>query len=81
MQSALDFQSTFQGMLCSSTTKYLPHTVLEIRRAESTIYASQLEAYFQENQSEQVPENRYIVEQSACQVADASSPTQAPMLT
>lgn len=45
MQSALEVQSTFLDILRLTTAGYLPHTALELRRAEATISASQLEAH------------------------------------
>jgi hypothetical protein len=78
MQSALDVQSTFLDMSLSDTAGYLPHIVLELRRAETTTSVSHLEAHIQAAPAEQFPEKR-IVEQSTCQIAhdnvsDDSSP-------
>jgi hypothetical protein len=69
MQSALHVQSTFLGMLRSTTAGHLPHSALELRRPGTTTSASQLEAHIQATPVKQFPENHDIVEQSACQVA------------
>jgi hypothetical protein len=58
MQSTLIVQFTFLGMSRSTTAGHLPHIPMELRRAEITISASQLEAY-------EFPENHDIVEQLA----------------
>jgi hypothetical protein len=68
MQSALDVQSTFLDMSRPTTADNLPHSALELRRAETTISASQLEAHLQAASVEQLTENHDIVEQSACHV-------------
>jgi hypothetical protein len=70
MQSALHVQPTFLDMSCSTTAGHLPHSALELRHAETTTSASQLEAHLQAAPVEQFPENHNIVEQSACQLAD-----------
>jgi hypothetical protein len=70
MQSALHVQSTFQDMSLSNTAGHLPHSALELNRAETTTSASQLEAHHQAAPVGQFPENHDIIEQSACQVAD-----------
>jgi hypothetical protein len=73
MQSAFDIQSTFLNFPSSTTSRYthLPHNVLELRRAETTISAcSHQGAHLQAAQVKHFPENHDIVEQSACQVAD-----------
>jgi ferredoxin len=77
MQSALHVQFTFLDMSCSTTVGHLPHSALELRRAETTTSASQLEAHLQAAPVEQFPEYHDIVEQSACQVADRG-PRQRP---
>jgi hypothetical protein len=71
MQSALHVQSNFLDMSRSTTAGYLPHSPLELRRAETTTSTSQLEAHLQAALVEQFPENHDIVEQSASQVADS----------
>jgi hypothetical protein len=63
MQLALSIQCTFQDMSCSTTTKHLPHCALELLHAETTTFASQLEAHLQAAPVEQFPENQYIIEQ------------------
>jgi hypothetical protein len=77
MQSALHVQSTFLDMSGSTIAEHLPHSSLELRRAETTTSASQLEAHHQAVPVEQFPGNRDIVEQSACQLADRG-PRQCP---
>jgi hypothetical protein len=63
MQSALNIQSKFLDILCSTTPRHLPHCVLELRHAETTTSASQLEEYLQAAPAEQFPGNHSIIEQ------------------
>jgi hypothetical protein len=56
MQSALDIQSTFLDMLCSTTAGHLPQSALELRHAETTTSASQLGAHLQAAPVEYFPE-------------------------
>jgi len=44
MKSAIHFQFTFLDMLRSTTDGHLPHSDLELRRAETTTSIPQLEA-------------------------------------
>jgi hypothetical protein len=67
MKLALDVQSAFLGMSLSNTDIFLPHIVLEPRRAEATTAASYLEAQLQAAMVEQLPENHKNIEYSACQ--------------
>jgi hypothetical protein len=50
----------------STTAGHLSHSALQLRRAETTTSASQLEAHLQAAPVEQFPENHDTVEQSAC---------------
>jgi hypothetical protein len=45
---------------------------MDLRHAETTTSASQLEAHLQAAPVEQFPENHDIIEQPACQVADGA---------
>jgi hypothetical protein len=74
MQSSLDAHSTFLDISPSTTADQLPHCAVELRRAETTTSASQLEAHLQAAPVEQFPENRDIVGQSASQVAHGNVP-------
>jgi hypothetical protein len=44
----------------STTARHIPHSALELRRAETTTSASQLEAQLQADAVEQFPENHHI---------------------
>jgi hypothetical protein len=77
MQSARHVQSTFLDMSRSTTVRHLPHSALELRRAETTTSASQQEAHLKAAPVEQFQENHDIVEESACQVA-VRGPRQRP---
>jgi hypothetical protein len=77
MQSALHVQSTFLDISRSTTAGHLPHSALDLRSAETTTSASQLEAHLQAAPVEQFPENHGITEQSACRVAERG-PGQCP---
>jgi hypothetical protein len=71
MQSAINFRSIFLCMSRSTIAGQLPHGALQqLRLAEITTPASQLEAHIQTAPVEQFPERPYIVEQSAFKVAD-----------
>jgi hypothetical protein len=81
VQSALGIQSTFLDTLRSTTAGHLPYSALELRPAETTTSASQLEVHLQDVPVEQFPENHNIIDQAACQqigahdnVLDNSSP-------
>jgi hypothetical protein len=54
MQSAFHVQSTFLDMSRSTTNGHLSHSALELRRAETTTSASQLEAHLQAAPVEQL---------------------------
>jgi hypothetical protein len=69
MQSVLHVQSILDTSL-STTAGHLPKTALELRRAETTISASQKETHFQVAPAEQLQEYHDIVRKSECQVAD-----------
>jgi hypothetical protein len=62
MQSVLDIQSTFLDMSRSTTVGHLPHSALELRRAETTTSASHLEAHLQTALVELFSENHDISE-------------------
>jgi hypothetical protein len=47
MQLALKVQSTFLGMLHSTTARLLPHSALGFYSTETTTSTSQLEAHLQ----------------------------------
>jgi hypothetical protein len=47
VQKTLHVQATFQDMSRSATAGHRPRSVLELRRAETTTSASQLEAHLQ----------------------------------
>jgi hypothetical protein len=66
MQSALHVQSTFLDMSRSTIAGYLPHSALELRRAETTNSASQLKAHLQAAPVEHFTESHNIAEQSEC---------------
>jgi hypothetical protein len=66
MQSALDIQYTFMNTSRSVIAEHLPHSALELRRAEIIASASQLAVHLQAAPVEQFPENHDIVEHSAC---------------
>jgi hypothetical protein len=53
MQSALDIQSTFPDMSRSTIAGHLPHSALELRRAETTTSTFQLQAP-QQNTSQKI---------------------------
>lgn len=59
MQSALNVQSTFLDMLCSTTSRQLPHSVLELHHAKPTS-VSQLEEHLQATTAEQFPGNHKL---------------------
>jgi hypothetical protein len=67
MQAALHIESTFLDFSCSSTAGHISHSVPELRCAETTSFASQLEAHLQAATTELFQHN--ILEQSACEVA------------
>jgi hypothetical protein len=71
MQSAHHVQTSFLDMSRSTTAGHLPHSALELCRAETKTSASQLQAHLQATPVEQFPENHDIVERSACQVGDS----------
>jgi hypothetical protein len=77
MLSALDVQSTFLDTSRIITAVHLSHSMLELRRSQTTTSASQLEAHLRATSAEQFPENLDIVGQSACQVANRG-PRQCP---
>jgi hypothetical protein len=60
----------------SATAGHLPHTALELRRAEATTSASQLRAAAVEH----FPENHGKIERLACQVVSVTIPAQTLML-
>jgi hypothetical protein len=64
MQSAFNVRSTFLVMSRSSTAEQLSHTALELRRAETTISASPIEAHLGAASVELFPENHDNAEQS-----------------
>jgi hypothetical protein len=76
-QSALNVQSSFLDMSRSTTARPLLHSALELRRAETSTSASQLEGRLLAAQVERFPENRDIVERADCQIADRG-PRQFP---
>jgi hypothetical protein len=70
MQSAINIQPTFLGMLSSITIGHLIFSALELHSDETTTSTSQLEAHIQTATVEQFEESRDIFEQSAFRVAD-----------
>jgi hypothetical protein len=76
MQSALDLESTFH-MSNSPTAAHLPHSALELGRAEITTSASKLEAHLQVDPLQHFSENHDMFEQLGCQVA-GMGPRQCP---
>jgi hypothetical protein len=65
VQAGLNFQFTFLDMSRSTTDGHLPHIVLQLRRAETTTSASQLEIHLQAAPAEQFSERQDTAEQSA----------------
>jgi hypothetical protein len=80
MQSALCLQSTLMHTMCSVAARYLPHSTLNLRHAETTNSGSQFQAV-----EEKFSEESDILEQSVCRVADGahkmSPPTPAQILS
>jgi hypothetical protein len=65
MQSAFDIQFTFLDMSHSTTAGRLPRNAPELRRAETTASAAQLQASLQEAPVEQLRKNHDILDHSA----------------